>query len=104
MVTAVVLCLTSSAGNCYGQKPETEASLLPALTTAREAHNLTADQAAQGYPVHLRAVVTYFDARGPACFASDSSGGIYIDLRRLHGNPVHPGDIVEVRGTSLPGG
>jgi signal transduction histidine kinase len=104
MVIAAVLCLTSSAGHCYGQKSGTNERLLPALTTAQEAHDLTANQAAQGYPVHLRVVVTYYDARGPACFASDSSGGIYIDLRGLHGAPLHPGDIVEVKGVSQPGG
>ena len=34
---------------------------LPALTTAKAAHSLTSDQARRQYPVHLHAIVTYFD-------------------------------------------
>jgi len=58
--------------------------------------------------VHLRVIVTYFDPnndpRRPACFASDSSGGIYVDLRALAAIPFRAGDLVEITGISATGG
>jgi signal transduction histidine kinase/ActR/RegA family two-component response regulator len=81
---------------------------LPAITKAHDAHNLTIEQAAQGYPVHLRAIVTYYDPyndpRRPACFASDSSGGVYVDLRALPAIPFKAGDLVAITGISATGG
>ncbi len=40
------------------------------LTTVGEVRRLTADQAAEGRRVRLRAVVTYFDAEGWIAFAA----------------------------------
>jgi signal transduction histidine kinase/ActR/RegA family two-component response regulator len=81
---------------------------LPTITTAHDAHNLTSEQASQGYPVHLHAIVTYYDPyndpRRPACFAADSSGGIYVDLRALPAIPFRAGDLVEITGISANGG
>jgi signal transduction histidine kinase/CheY-like chemotaxis protein len=72
------------------------------------AHSLTIEQAALGYPVHLHVIVTYYDPyndpRRPACFASDASGGIYIDLRALPAIPWNTGDLIEITGITAPGG
>jgi PAS domain S-box-containing protein len=58
--------------------------------------------------VLLRAVVTYYDPlndpKRPACFASDSSGGVYVDLRFLPAVGFQAGDLVEITGRSAPGG
>ncbi len=82
--------------------------MLPTLTKAHEAHDLTVEQAAQSYPVHLRAVVTYYDPyndpQRPACFASDSSGGVYVDLQFLPSIPFKAGDAVDITGRSAQGG
>ena len=81
---------------------------LPTITKAHDAHNLTTEQAAQGYPVHLRAIVTYYDPyndpRRPACFVSDSSGGVYVDLRALPSISFKAGDLVTITGISANGG
>jgi signal transduction histidine kinase len=58
--------------------------------------------------VHLHVVVTYYDPFNdplhPACFASDSTGGIYVELRALPAVPFKAGDLVEITGTSGTGG
>jgi signal transduction histidine kinase/ActR/RegA family two-component response regulator len=91
-----------------GQQQPAQRQPLPTITKAHDAHSLTVEQAAQGYPVHLRAIVTYYDPyndpRRPACFASDSSGGIYVDLRALPAIPFGAGDLVEITGISATGG
>jgi signal transduction histidine kinase/ActR/RegA family two-component response regulator len=81
---------------------------LPTITKAHDAHNLTIEHAAQSYPVHLRAIVTYYDPyndpRRPACFVSDTSGGVYVDLRALPSISFKAGDLVEITGISATGG
>jgi signal transduction histidine kinase len=91
-----------------GRQHRAERQPLSSLTTAHDAHSLTIEQAAHSYPVHLHAVVTYYDPYNdplhPACFASDSSGGIYVDLRALPTVPFKEGDLVEITGISATGG
>ncbi len=90
-----------------GQQQQS-ASAPPTITKAHDAHSLTIEQAAQGYPVRLRAIVTYYDPyndpRRPACFVADSSGGIYVDLSALPAIPFKAGDLVEITGISAAGG
>ena len=52
---------------------------LPTLTTAEQVRELTADQAKRGYPVRLRAVVTYIDFAVGDFFVQDSTAGIYVN-------------------------
>ncbi len=72
------------------------------LTRVEEVRRLTADQAAEGRRVRLRAVVTYFDAEGWVAFVQDDTGGIYV-LPPLGVAPLRAGQYVEVAGTSDPG-
>jgi hypothetical protein len=80
----VVLGLLSGAADSVCQQRQSERNSLPILTTAHDVHRLTSDHAAQNYPVHLRAVVTYcdpyIDPRHPTVWISDSSGGIYASV------------------------
>jgi signal transduction histidine kinase/CheY-like chemotaxis protein len=80
---------------------------LRTLTTARQAHSLSLSEAAKSYPVHLRAVVTYYDPyidhRRPAFFVHDESGSIFIALTGIPPFPVHVGMLVEVTGVSGTG-
>jgi len=80
---------------------------LPTLTTARAAHQLSVKEAARGYPVHLRAVVTYYDPfispANPVLFVHDASGGIYVGLLAKPEHPLRPGDLIEVDGQSDAG-
>ena len=80
---------------------------LPTLTTAHRVHELPIGEAARGYPVDLRGVVTYYDpyidARRPAFFVTDASGSIFIALTKTPASLLKAGDKVEVTGASAAG-
>lgn len=80
---------------------------LPTLTTAKAAHSLTSDQATQQYPVHLHAVVTYFDPdTSPvtaAFFACDATGCICVLAPPKPRLPLRPGALIDMTGVSAPG-
>ena len=87
-----------------------QATELRTLTTLRDAHSLTADEARRGVPIHVRAVVTYYDvsldARRIALFLQDSTGSIFAAAPHgttwPAGAPV-PGTLVDVSGVSASG-
>ena len=73
---------------------------LPVLTTALVVHSLPPEQAARSYPVHLRAVVTYYNY--PHLLLCDSTGCIYTKLP----SPIktlHAGMLIDIEGVSAPG-
>jgi diguanylate cyclase (GGDEF)-like protein len=84
------------------------ASSLPTITKARQAHDLTSEEAKRAYPVHLRGVVTYFDPDTGtgfgALYVHDSSGSIFVKLAGGVINSLPAGTLVDVRGVSDPGG
>ncbi|MGI9074313.1 MAG: hypothetical protein ACR2JB_24045 [Bryobacteraceae bacterium] len=47
---------------------------LPTLTSSTGVRSLTPQEARRGYPIHLRAVVTYFDPITPNMFVQDAKG------------------------------
>jgi diguanylate cyclase (GGDEF)-like protein len=75
--------------------------------TARSVHQLSTQEAAKGYPVHLRAVVTYFDpwvdSRRPSLFVSDASGCIFISLSTVPAEGFHAGQLLDIIGISGAG-
>jgi signal transduction histidine kinase/DNA-binding response OmpR family regulator len=102
------VCLLASA---HADSTETVAGGLPVITSVRQAHSINREQAARSYPIHLRAVVTYYDpvlapdhnnVRASTLFVSDATGGIYVSLPRPI-NALHPGLLVDVKGVSGPG-
>jgi signal transduction histidine kinase len=78
------------------------AKALPPLTHANEIRRLSPEQAAQGYPVLVRGVIT-MDAPAPDFFVQDATAGIYVE------GSVSPkyshllGQLVEVEGITGPG-
>jgi signal transduction histidine kinase/CheY-like chemotaxis protein len=108
LLITVVLGLLSGAADSFCQQQKSEQSSLPTLTKAHDAHNLTSEQAARSYPVHLRAVLTYYDPyvdpRHPAVWVSDSSGGIYVELSSVPAVPFKAGDLLEITGVTAAGG
>ena len=80
---------------------------LPTLTTALAAHSLQSSEAKRGYPVHLRAVVTYYDPDTRpeigAFFACDSTSCICVLVPPRPVLPLRPGTLVEMSGVSAPG-
>ena len=77
---------------------------LPLLTTARQVHQLTLEQAARQYPVRLRAVVTLADETIKQLFVQDETEGVFIEIRGDYGFRLRPGQLVEIEGVSAPGG
>ncbi len=90
--------------------PNSSRPALRTITTLRDAHGLTPEEAGRGYPIHVRAVVTYhddhLDARRDAFFLHDGSGGMYAAVLRgstWAGPQPDPGTLVDVTGVSAPG-
>ena len=78
-------------------------SALPTLTTATQVHSLSEDQARMSYPVHLRAVVTFFSPVGNVLTVQDDTDGIYVSVGAAEIPPLRGGQLVEVEGFSGPG-
>jgi diguanylate cyclase (GGDEF)-like protein len=75
---------------------------------AHEVHGLSTEESRRAYPVHLRAVVTYFDPvtgyGAASMFVHDASGGVYVSLREGIIEKLPPGTLLDVIGVSGPGG
>jgi signal transduction histidine kinase len=80
-----------------GAPGELQREALPVLTTAEQARSLNPEQAKRGYPVHLRAVVTYFDPVSPDLFLQDATGAVWVkwspDLPR-----AEVGTLIDLQG------
>jgi diguanylate cyclase (GGDEF)-like protein len=87
--------------------PRVSREPLPTLHSARQAHDLLPAQALRNYPVHLKAVVTYYDPyidpRHAALFVHDNSGAIFVMLPARPILPLQPGDLVDLQGQSAMG-
>ncbi|MGA2653385.1 MAG: hypothetical protein ABSF28_22915 [Terracidiphilus sp.] len=80
---------------------------LRTLTSARDAHSLSDDQAKRGYTIHLRGVITYLDRNDEtgiaAIFIHDASGSVYVGQASNLAEDLYVGALVDVRGVSAPG-
>jgi diguanylate cyclase (GGDEF)-like protein len=83
------------------------AGILRTITTAREAHDLSSQEARRGYPVHLRAVVTFYDPKAPnkrkGMTVHDATGSVFLRLDLGWAEPLAPGTLVDIRGVSALG-
>ena len=82
---------------------------LRTLATIREVHELSAAEAARGYPVHLTGVVTFCDPTLPmghsAMFVQDSTGSMYVEAAPgMAIGILAVGAKIDLRGISDPGG
>src|SRR6202046_3539817 len=99
LATASVVLVHVLGGNVWAQTP---AKPLPILTHAEQIRRLSPEQAALGYPVRVRGVIT-MDAPAPDFFIQDATAGIYVE------GSVSPkyahllGRLVEVEGVTGPG-
>ena len=87
---------------------------LPTLTSIRQVHSLSREQANRGYPVRLRGVVTFFhvskeagvpspDQLGTNMFIQDRSGATWVAVGK-NAPPLKPGQRIELTGvTAQPG-
>jgi diguanylate cyclase (GGDEF)-like protein len=82
---------------------------LRTLTTINAVHTLSYAEAARAYPVHLKAVITYYDPfidgprKRPLMMVTDRTASIYTGLTGPTTLPLKPGLLVEVNGVSNPG-
>ena len=72
------LALLALAGLLGASAPAAETQA--PLTTARQIHQLTPDEAAQARPVRIRGVVTSYDIVVNQLFVQDATEGIYIEI------------------------
>ncbi len=87
-----------------GSQPEVK----PTLTNIREILKLTRAEASKGYPIRIRAVVTYYgrsvpDEHGsdpsPDLFLHDATGGIWVNLDKA-APAARVGDLLDLSGIS----
>ena len=75
------------------------------LTTAAAIKGLSANEAAAGHAVTLRAQITVIDPAWTVLFVQDATAGIFVFTRSLTHPmpPCRPGDWVEIVGVTGPG-
>src|SRR6516164_4423054 len=84
--------------------PAAEQPNLPSLTTATQVKQLTSEQAALHYPVHIHGVVTFVAEPIEQLFIQDESGGIFVEIHGDYGFHIRPGHLLDIQGVSSPGG
>lgn|GEM_PF-6428013 len=107
----LLLGLTSLLVGQSAPSPNTQSP--PTLSQTLQIRRPSVEQANRGYPVPLRAVVTFFDQRQPASgeadslpgsstpgtFVQDSSGGTVVNTSPVQ-TPPQAGDLIEIEGFS----
>jgi hypothetical protein len=95
----LLVCAVVASQGSRGPRAE-----LRTLTTVSQAHDISLEEAARGYPVRVRGVVTFYDPnidpRHGALFVHDATGGIFIGLAPRPVLALRPGTLVEITGTS----
>ena len=86
-----------------GSVTESREAAPPVLTTLRQVRGLPPNEAMRKYPVHVRAVITYFNRAGYVFFVEDDTDGIYVNPHELPIPDVRSGDLVEIQGISQAG-
>ncbi len=76
------------------------ANRLQTITTAAAIRRLTPEEAARGYPVRLRGVVTYADPEWHSVFFQDQTDALFAATDQLG---LHSGQLVELTGQTDPG-
>jgi signal transduction histidine kinase len=99
LVTVPALLMHSLRADAWAQAA---AQPLPTLTHADQIRRLSPEQAAQGYPVRIRGVIT-MGAPAPDFFVQDTTAGIYAEGSVATKYPHVLGQIVEVEGVTGPG-
>ncbi len=104
VLAGVLAVVASIARGAQSTDPELP---LPTLTNAHAAHSLTTEEATRKYPVHLRAVVTYYDPyiypSNSALFVCDFTGCVFVAIPSKPILPIHAGTVLDIAGVSGPG-
>lgn len=101
----VSIALLGSATVASGER--VSGSPLETFVTARQAHDLSLEEARRGHPVHLRAVVTYYDpfvnAKRPGIFVHDVTGGVFVGVSSEPHFEIHSGSYIDITGVTAAG-
>ncbi len=105
LFATVTLLLAGAAA--HAQPSTASPAGLPVLTSARKAHDMTAEESSRGYPVHLRAVATYYDpdidSRRGVLFVCDATGCVFVAVPARPVLPIRAGSEIDIEGVSGPG-
>ncbi len=74
-----------------------------AITSVAAIHVMSPEKAAQAVPVHLRAVVTFYEPDGRTLFVHDTTGGIYLAAHALPDANFESGQMLTIDGFTGPG-
>jgi hypothetical protein len=96
--TLVLISLALAAGG-QAQPGQDHAEV---LTKVAEIRALTAAQAKQQYPIHLKGVITYRSSEYRVTFFQDKTAGIFLWIQP-DDSEINVGDLVEVDGNTTPG-
>jgi len=86
-----------------------QAAPLPVLTDIKSIRALSQTEAARGYPVHVRGVITHFDElQSNTLFIFDGTSGQFIEAPKdgslVAWGPMRSGDTIEIVGHTVRGG
>ncbi len=108
-ILALLVCAAAGLPSSAAAQTERREAL-PLLTTIKAIRALSQDDAARGYPVRVRAIVTHFDEQGHGgLIVHDGEFGQYVNT------PAHPErvgewrtlqrtDLIEIEGRTVRGG
>lgn len=96
---ALVIATLACSGNVSAQ---TATKTLATLTHADQVRKLSPEQAALGYPVRIRGVVT-MDAPSPDFFVQDETAGIFVEGNVSQKYTHVLGEFAEIEGVTGPG-
>ncbi len=81
----------------------TDAGMLPVLTTGGEVHRLKREDAQRGYRVKIRGVITSVLPEHQAFTIQDSTRGLYVvDSSESRSSPPQIGEFMEIEGMTDP--
>src|SRR6202167_622018 len=90
--------LIPAAAILLGWASFAQAAAPAALTTLRDLHALSSDQAKQALPVAFEATVTYFRGNEKTLYVQDGDAAIFV--LATTGARLNPGDRVLIKGTT----
>ncbi len=74
------------------------------LSSARQVHQLSSEEARRRYPVRVPGVVTFCDESIGQLFIQDETGGIFVEIAGDYGFRMRSGQLLAIEGVSAPGG
>ncbi len=84
---------------CSGSPHAKADAVRPPFTHIAQFRTLTPEQVTQRYPVHIRAVVTYYDSSHEDLFVQDSTAAVYVKPPKPNLG-LRAGQVVDIQGVT----